>query len=60
MDDKYPGVATFFVVLAIIIIANIVVMAVGIPYLPIVLGIAFAGWLGWGLVTLATRKQREG
>ena len=60
MNDLYPGRTTFFVILAAIIIVNIVVVMVGIPILPIILGIVFVGWIIWGFITLATKEQRDG
>ena len=59
MTDLFPGLKTFLIVLATIFIANIVVVAIGIPYLPFIIGIAFLAWLIWGLISGITAKRRN-
>ena len=58
MDGIFPGVGLFFGVLAVIFVANVSVVAMGIPFLSITLGIAFLGWVVWGIAALVAGAVR--
>ena len=59
MDGIFPGVGLFFGVLAVIFVANLGVVAMGIPLLSISLAIAFLGWIVWGIAALVARAVRR-
>ena len=59
MDGIFPGAGLFFGVLAVIVVANLGVVAVGIPLLSISLGIAFLGWIVWGIAALVAGAVRR-
>jgi hypothetical protein len=59
MDGIFPGVGLFFGVLVIIFVANVGVVAMGIPFLSITLGIAFLGWIVWGIAVLVAGGMRR-
>ena len=59
MDGIFPGVGLFFGVLAVIFVANVGVIAMGIPFLSIALAIAFLGWIVWGIAALVAGAVRR-
>ena len=60
MDGIFPGVGLFFGILLVIGILAVVFAVVGIPFLPAVIGVAFLGWIVWGIVALVASGMRKG
>ena len=60
MDGIFPGAGLFFGILLVIGILAVVVAITGIPLLPVTLGIAFLGWIVWGIVALVASGMRKG
>ena len=59
-SDNFPSVKTFLIVLGVLILVNVIVMVAQIPFLPVVTGILFVGWLIWGLIgAFVPRRKYE-
>ena len=60
MISMFPGKGMFWAVFISIVVANVIIVATGIPYLSWVITVAFFGWILWGLIGWANQKQRDG
>lgn len=46
----FPGKKTFFIVLAVLIALNALVVLAGVPFAPLAIGAAFWMWVVWGVI----------